>query len=114
MSEIVVQEEKEVYEEKVIHTIISSKYIKKVNKYVVELAIIDEKKQTVWLTEKQMINLEICFDSVGEYSNKSSSVVSFWNKNGYYAFSKVVRHYKKHVFIEPKQHDLSDLLEVDI
>jgi hypothetical protein len=93
----------------VITHIISSKFISNVGKYVVELGIRGEKKRKEWLTEKQMINLEICFDRTRNgRSDKEARVIGYWNDKGYYAYSRVEfgREFKV-----PPQYNLDDLKE---
>lgn len=101
-------------EKKRLNNIISIKYIKKVGKYVVELAICNEPKEVVWLSEKQMINLNNCFDETKNgFSNKDVSVFGHWNEKGYYAYTSVLHHKQPKRFKEPAQRDTSDLWEVD-
>jgi hypothetical protein len=100
-------------EKKLLTNIISRKYVAKVNKHIVEIGIKDEPKATIWLTEKQMSNLLLCFEQVPKgYSTKDVSVIGFWNEKGYYAYSKVIHHKKERYFKEPVQQDVSDLWEV--
>lgn len=88
----------------IITNIITCKFIPKVGKYVVELGIRGEKKRKAWLTEKQLINLEICLDRA---KGKEARVIGYWNK-GYYAYSRVEfgREFKM-----PPQYNLDDLKE---
>lgn len=101
-------------EKKRLTNIIDMRYVKKVGKYVVELGIHNEPKKTVWLSEKQAINLNNCFDETKNgYSNKDVSVYGHWNERGYYAYTSVVHHKQQKIFKEPFQHDLSDLKDVN-
>lgn len=100
--------------EKRLTNIISEKYIAKLHKYVVELGIDGESKQTIWLTEEQMINLHRCFyETPKGFSNKDVSVMGIWNECGYYVYSRVWHHEQPKLFREPRQLDLADLKEVD-
>lgn len=96
-------------EKKRLTNIISDRYVRKVNKYVVELAVYQEPKIKVWLTEKQMINLHNCFSEIGWNSNKHSSVFAYFNDNGYYAYANISQHPQPRQFKQPFDHDLSDL-----
>ncbi|MFB7302641.1 hypothetical protein [Heyndrickxia sporothermodurans] len=97
-----------------LHNIVSQKYIVKVDKYIVELAVYDNPKQTVWLTDRQMDNLIYCFDMTRNgYSNKQALVYGHWNENGYYAYTSVEKREKRKEFKLPYQYDLSDIEEVD-
>lgn len=99
-------------EKKLLNNIIDINYVKKVEKYVVNIAICDEPKQKVWLTEKQMINLNNCFDETKSgYSDRNVSVYGHWNDNGYYAYTSVLHHEQPKRFKEPAQRDVSDLWE---
>ncbi|WP_142415386.1 hypothetical protein [Hathewaya massiliensis] len=92
--------------------IISKQHVTKLNKYVVEIGMDGEPKERLWLTEKQMINLNSCFEETPKgYSNGDISVIGVFNDNGYYAYAKVVKHKKPKYFNVPKEHDLSDLME---
>lgn len=92
--------------------ILEYKYSQRYGKYRAVLALISEKKEVVWLTEKQLINMLDCFDQTPKgYSTKLRTVYGHWNERGYYAFTSVDK--AKREFIAPEQHDLSDLLEVD-
>ncbi|WP_019779147.1 hypothetical protein [Streptococcus sobrinus] len=94
--------------------VISKKYITKFDKYVVELGIYDEPKVTVWLTEKQVDNLDYCFDQTKlGYSDKNISVYGIWSEKGYFAYSEVVRHEQSKQFRLPQEQDVSDLWEVN-
>lgn len=100
--------------EKRIFNIISRRYVPKVNKYVVELGFHREAKQTVWLTERQLEVLLYCFEQTKKgYFDKNKSVIGVWNEKGYFAYAKVIEHIQPKQFKEPRQHDLSDLQEVD-
>lgn len=97
---------------KILSNIISSNYITKFDRYVVELGIKGEPKKTAWLTEKQMINLQNCFNKTPKgYSTGNISIVGVFNEKGYYSYSKVVEHEKERYFTIPKQYDLNDLLD---
>lgn len=98
--------------EKRIFDIISHRYIRKYDKYRVELAFTDEPKKTVWLTHRQFANLIYCFDMTRKgYSDKHVSVIGVWNENGYYAYTKVLKHPQYKQFKQPREYDLSDLEE---
>lgn len=85
-----------------------------VDKYVVDIGIYNEPKQTVWLTEKQMINMDNCFNETKNgFSNKDVSVYGHWNDRGYYTYTSVKHHKQPKVFKEPTQYDVSDLWEVE-
>lgn len=99
-------------EEKIITNIISIKYVEKINKYLVEIGILNEPKMKVWLTDKQMINLKNNFDMTRKsYSNKNEIVTAVFNEKGYYAYSKFYKVKQKRLFKVPKEMDLSDLID---
>lgn len=101
-------------EKKRLNNIINIRYVQKVNKYIVDLAISNENKQTVWLTEKQMINLNKCFSETKKgYSDRDISVYGHWNNKGYYAFTSLLHHKQAKQFKAPVQPDVSDLWEDD-
>lgn len=101
-------------EKKVITHIMSQKYVDKVDKYVVELSLYGAPKETVWLTEKQMINLERCFSqTMNGYSTKAATVTGHWNGRGYYAYATVGKQKTVVEFEEPEQQDVSDLWEAN-
>lgn len=100
--------------EKTIFGIISHRYIRKYDKYRVELAFINEPKKTVWLTHNQFANMTFCFDMTRKgYSDKHVSVIGVWNDKGYYAYTKVIKHPQYKSFKQPYQYDLSNLEESD-
>lgn len=99
-------------EEKIITNIISTKYITKINKYLVEIGILNEPKMKVWLTNKQLINLKSNFyKTKNSYSNKHEIVTAVFNEQGYYAYSKFYKIKQKRLFNIPKEMDLSDLMD---
>lgn len=98
--------------EMLLTNIISKRYIEKVNKYVVEIGIKDKQKKSIWLTEKQMINLQNCFDQTPKgYSDKNISIIGVWNEKNYFAFSRIERHEKCRVFNTPVEQNVEDLWE---
>jgi hypothetical protein len=96
----------------VLNNIISARYIPKVNKYIV--VVMGELKHKLWLTEKQMINLQNCFDETPKgYSNKYISVCGHWNSKGYYMYSTVEKRNKENLFNPPSEYNLNDLRDDD-
>ena len=69
----------------------------------------DEEKEKAWLTERQLVNLELCFERTPKgYSSKKVRVIGHWNEKGYYAYSKVETGPE---FNMPPQYNLDDLKE---
>jgi preprotein translocase subunit SecA len=98
--------------EKLITNIIKKQYIKKINRYIIELGIKDEAKRIIWLTEKQMINLKNCFNETKNgYSDKNISIIGIWNDKGYFSYSKIEHHKQEKLFTLPKQYNLDDLID---
>lgn len=99
---------------RIVSNILNIKWIDKVGKYVVDLAVLGESKKTVWLTERQLDNLKSCFaQTPKEYSTSRRTVYGHWNQQGFYAYTTVEDTRIPHIFREPKQRDLSDLWEDD-
>lgn len=95
--------------DRVITNIISSRYVPKIGRHIVELGIQDEEKEKAWLTERQLVNLELCFERTPKgYSSKKVRVIGYWNEKGYYAYSKVETGPE---FNMPPQYNLDDLKE---
>lgn len=92
--------------ERVIACVLADKWIPRVGKYVVKLGFDGEKAEEVWMTEKQLANLEANFASTPHgHSTDRCKVIGLWNDRGYYAYSRL----EKVVFIEPPQYNLNDL-----
>lgn len=97
---------------KVIAHIVDSRYISNVDKYLVKLAFFDEKSKEYWLTPRQYFQLLENFDRTPkEYSTKKYSVVGYFNKKGYFVFSRFEYRKEQREFEEPHQYDLSNLQE---
>lgn len=91
-----------------IGCILSTRWVPKVGKHVVKLGYRGERAETVWMTEKQLIQIESLFARTPHgHSSDRCRVIGVWNDRGYYAYSRL----EKISFIQPEQHDLSDLKE---
>lgn len=99
---------------KIISHVDSIDYVPKINKYVAGICFENEKKQSVWLTEKQKKNLEYNILRLRNgYSSKYRYVEAIFNDKGYYCYCKYTEDKKKRYFNMPTQYDLSDLKEED-
>ena len=97
--------------EDVITCILGSEWVPKVGKHVVRLSVDGSKARKVWMTEKQLCQLERCFSRTPHgHSSQRLAVVGIWNDRGYYAYAKV----EAQSFIEPPQYDLKDLREEEL
>ena len=87
-------------------------YVKKLNKYVADICFLNERKQSIWLTEKQYQNLITNTEKLKNgYSSKYKYVEAVFNENGYYAYCRYVEEKPIRYFNIPEQYDLSCLLE---
>lgn len=94
-----------------LSNIISADYVSKFNKYVVRLGVCGESSLTVWLTERQMDELEYAFSKTKKgYSDKRTEIFGVW-RGKYYSHTEVC-HYVK-TFRFPVERDLSDLEDSD-
>lgn len=83
----------------------------KYGKYRVELEL-EEGKKVCWLSEKQMVRLEIAFDATPKgYSSKALCIVGVFDENLHYMYCINVK--GERVFQLPAQFDLSDLVDED-
>ena len=95
--------------EREIGSVISSRYVSKVGKYVVKLGYRGERSEDVWMTERQLTQLEEQFIwTPNGHSTDRVSVVGVW-RGMFYAYAKLV----KRTFIEPEQQDLEDLNDTE-
>lgn len=96
--------------EREIATVLESRFVAKVGKYLVKLAFPEEKAEEAWMSARQLAILDRCFLATPHgHSTERIKVIGYWNDNGYYAYSRV----EKTPFIEPMQYDLSDLKETE-
>ena len=92
--------------ERDISCILSYKWVKKVGKYVVKLGFHGSKAEEVWMTEKQLSQIEALFVlTPHQFSTARRQVIGIWNDKGYYAYSRL----EKKSFILPEEHNLDDL-----
>jgi hypothetical protein len=97
-------------EERTISTILSTRWVPKARKHIVKLAFPGERAEEVWMTEKQLDQLERCFLRTPHgHSTQHATVTGIWNGRGYYAYARLDRR----EFIPPEQCDLSDLIDVE-
>lgn len=88
--------------------IVSTKWVPKIGKYIVKLGYQGEKAETVWMTERQLCQIESLFARTQHgHSCDRCRVIGVWNDRGYYAYARL----EKTDFIAPVQYDLSDLRE---
>lgn len=91
-----------------IASIISARWVPKVGKNIVKLGYDGGRAEDVWMTPKQMSQIERVFAQTPHgHSTQRAQVVGVWNERGYYAYAKL----DKMDFIPPDQYDLSDLRE---
>ena len=89
-----------------IACILSSKWVPKVGKHIVQLGFDGEHARKVWMTEKQLSQLEAQFARTPRgHSTARAQVVGIWNDRGYYAYAKL----EQTRFIPPIQYRLDDL-----
>ena len=92
--------------ERDISCILSARWIPKVRKYVVKLGFRDERAEEVWMSEKQLAQIEAHFARTPKgYSSDRRRVIGCWNDRGYYAYAI----FEQVSFIPPEQYDLNDL-----
>lgn len=92
--------------ERDIACILSSKWAPKVCRHIVRLGFANEKAEEVWMTERQLSQLEAVFARTPkDHSSARLQVVGVWNDRGYYAYAKL----EKTAFIPPPQYSLKDL-----
>ena len=92
--------------ERTIACILSDRWVGKVGKYVVKLGFRDEKAEEVWMTERQLTQLEQLFEKTPHrHSTDRIHVIGIWNERGYYTYARL----EKISFIEPVQYNLKDL-----
>lgn len=89
-----------------IACILDSKWIPRAGKYRVKLGFAGSKAETVWMTERQLSQIERLFERTPHgYSTQRCQVVGIWNEKGYYAYARL----EEQSFIEPPQYSLKDL-----
>lgn len=89
-----------------IARIIASRYVAKVGKYVVKLGYTGRRATEVWMTEKQLTQLEACFARTPhDHSTERMQVLGIWDERGYYRYARV----EETRFVEPPQYNLKDL-----
>ena len=94
--------------EREIACILSSRWVPKVRKYVVKLAFRDERAEEVWMSERQLSQIENLFGRTPHgHSSSRLRVAGYWNDRGYYAYSRLIRE----PFQQPIQYRLDDLKE---
>lgn len=94
--------------EREIATVLCSRFVGKVGKYVVKLAFPGAKAKEYWMSRKQLLSLlELFGKTPNGYSCVKCRVIGHFTQEGYYAFCSI----KKHHFEPPVQHDLSDLID---
>lgn len=93
-------------DEREIACILSDRWIPKVCKYIVKLGFRDERSKEVWMTEKQLCQIENLFAKTPHgFSSSRLKVIGIWNDRGYYAYARLERK----SFIIPIQYNLNDL-----
>lgn len=94
--------------EQPIACILSSRWVPKVGKHIVKLGFTGERAKDVWMTDKQLAQIEALFTRTPHgHSSDRLEVVGVWNDKGYYAYARLVRA----DFIPPVQYSLKDLKE---
>ncbi len=94
--------------EREIATILGSRFVEKVGKHRVRLAFRDDRAEEFWMTERQLVQLEGCFDRTPKgYSRESGRVVGIWDEKDYYRYAIFDR--PERIFYPPPAQDLSDL-----
>lgn len=89
-----------------IECILDSRWVPKAGKYVVRLGFNGERAKDVWMTEKQLTQLEGVFRQTPHgYSTQRAQVIGIWNERGYYAYARI----ENTSFIPPDQYNLKDL-----
>lgn len=94
--------------EREIDHIDAVRYVDKIGKYRVKLAFRDAHAKEVWMTERQLAQIERAFEITPKgYSTRRAWVTGVWNDKGYYAYAKA----EKEPFIPPEEQDLRDLID---
>ena len=94
--------------EREIATVLGWSYVPRLERYAVRLGFRGEPAETVWMTWKQLHQLQRVFSSTPRGpSSDRLSVVGVWNERGYYAYARLERQR----FQPPIQYRLSDLKE---
>lgn len=89
-----------------IASVLGSKYVPKVGKYIVKLGFVGERAREFWMSGRQLANLENNFARTPHgHSTQRAQVIGVLSEKGYYMYSKL----EETDFIEPEQLDLSDL-----
>ena len=89
-----------------IARIIEYKWVNKVGKYIVKLGFIDERAKSVWMTRRQLAQLEAQFSRTPKgHSTQRGEVVGLWHDSGRYGYARLDRR----DFIPPDQYNLADL-----
>jgi hypothetical protein len=89
-----------------IARIIEYKWVNKVGKYIVKLGFIDERAKSVWMTRRQLAQLEAQFSRTPKgHSTQRCEVVGLWHDSGRYGYARLDRR----DFIPPDQYNLADL-----
>lgn len=92
--------------ERDIARIISSRWVPRIGKHVVKLGFVDERAEDVWMTDRQLAQLEMVFDRTPRrHSTARAQVVGIWDDRGYYAYARLDRQ----DFIPPVRYRLKDL-----